>query len=187
MLKEVLHDKCTGGEVRMRPSNRWSVVVPIVVIVILVVLIVAGLQLSASVQKPDTLGKERPAKVDRVEGTDLSRVSLTKRAAERLAINTAPVRAQQVARKRMIGGEVAAVPAAGVKRTVVPYAAVLYDPQGGTWVYTNPEPLVFVRHRISVDYIEGDLAVLSEGPPPDTAVVIVGAAQLSGVEFGLGK
>ncbi len=68
----------------------------------------------------------------------------------------------------------------------VPYSAVLYDSNGNTWVYTNPEPLVFVRHPISIDYIKGDLAVLSEGLPAATAVVTVGVAELYGTEFEVG-
>jgi len=74
----------------------------------------------------------------------------------------------------------------GSRRKVVPYAAVLYDAHGDTWVYTNPEPLVFVRHRIMVDYINGDQAVLSEGPPAGTVVVTVGGAELFGAEFEIG-
>jgi hypothetical protein len=54
-------------------------------------------------------------------------------------------------------------------------------------VYTNPEPLVFVRHAIVIDYIEGDLAILSEGPDAETAVVTVGAAELYGAETGVSK
>jgi hypothetical protein len=74
-----------------------------------------------------------------------------------------------------------------MKRKLVPHAAVLYDPKGNTWVYTNPEPLVFVRHPISVDYIDADLAVLSDGPPPGAKVVTVGVAELFGTEFEIGK
>jgi hypothetical protein len=72
-------------------------------------------------------------------------------------------------------------------RKVVPYAAVLYGVHGETWVYSNPEPLVYVRQPIVVDYIEGDVAVLSEGPQVGTAVVTVGAAELFGTETGVSK
>jgi hypothetical protein len=75
----------------------------------------------------------------------------------------------------------------GQPRKLVPYNAVLYDTRGGTWVYTNPEPLVFVRQPIHVDYIEGEHAVLSEGPSPGTAVVTAGGAELLGTELGIGK
>jgi hypothetical protein len=72
-------------------------------------------------------------------------------------------------------------------RKVVPYEAVLYGVHGETWVYTNPEPLVFVRQPIVIDFIEGDLAFLSEGPEVRTAVVTVGAAELFGTETGVSK
>jgi multidrug efflux pump subunit AcrA (membrane-fusion protein) len=72
------------------------------------------------------------------------------------------------------------------QRLTVPYAAVIYDPRGEAWVYTNPEPLVFVRHRINVDYIEDGLAVLSDGPVAGTPVVMTGASELFGTEYKLG-
>lgn len=75
----------------------------------------------------------------------------------------------------------------GAQRQIVPFSSVIYDPTGSTWVYTNPEPLEYVRHLITVDYIDGDIAVLSAGPPTDTAIVAVGAAELFGLEFGIGK
>lgn len=75
----------------------------------------------------------------------------------------------------------------GTVRNVVPYAALLYGVHGDTWVYTNPEPLVFVRHPVHVDYIDNDWAVLSDGPPTGTAVVAVGVAELHGAEFKIGK
>lgn len=70
---------------------------------------------------------------------------------------------------------------------VVPYAAVLYGVNGETWVYSSPEPLVYVRQPIAIDYVEGDLAMLSEGPEVGTAVVTVGAAELFGTETGVSK
>ena len=70
---------------------------------------------------------------------------------------------------------------------IVPYAAVLYDLLGDTWVYSQQEHLVYVRAPIVVDYIDGDLAVLSEGPPAGTAVVTAGASDLYGAETGIGR
>ena len=75
----------------------------------------------------------------------------------------------------------------GAQRKIVPFSSVIYDPTGGTWVYTSPEPLEYVRHLITVDYIDGDIAVLSDGPPTDMAIVAIGAAELFGLEFGIGK
>ena len=64
---------------------------------------------------------------------------------------------------------------------------VIYDLDGATWVYTSPEPLVFVRYPIVVDYIEGDQAYLVEGPPAGTEVATVGVAELYGADTGVGK
>lgn len=75
----------------------------------------------------------------------------------------------------------------GVSRKIVPYAAVIYDVNGQTWVYTNPEPLTFIRQSISIDYIKGDSAFLTEGPVAGTEVVVVGGAELYGAETGVSK
>jgi RND family efflux transporter MFP subunit len=71
--------------------------------------------------------------------------------------------------------------------TVAPYSSLLYDIHGGSWVYENPGPGVFVRSRVEVDYIADNLAVLRRGPAIGTAVVTEGAAELFGTEFGGGK
>ncbi len=70
----------------------------------------------------------------------------------------------------------------GARHKVVPYGAVLYDAKGRSWVYTNPEPLVFVRQKIEIQNIEGDQAALSSGPAVGTAIVTVGAMMLYGAE-----
>ena len=64
---------------------------------------------------------------------------------------------------------------------------MLYDPNGDTWAYTNPEPLVFVRAPITVVTIDGNRAVLSAGPAAGTQVVTVGAAELLGTEYEVGE
>jgi hypothetical protein len=170
-----------------RSHRRWAVI-----------LIVAGLGVSACTQKSEMPVQSKPAKTEVVQGTELSRVTLSPKAAERLDIKTAAMRDEQVkARKSSAAGGVTAkatAAAAGAKeradvassstRKVVPTSAVLYDAKGKTWVYTNPEPLVFVRHAVSIDYIDGDRAVLLDGPASGTAVVTVGAAELLGTEYG---
>lgn len=70
---------------------------------------------------------------------------------------------------------------------VVPYSSVLHDTTGKGWVYTSPEPLVYVRERIDVDHIDGDVAYLKSGPKTGTNVVIIGVIELYGVETGIGK
>jgi hypothetical protein len=227
----------------------------------------------------------QPARIEPLKGSDVKRVTLTARAAERLDLKTVPVREEAVVRKRTAEGVVLALPGAGFslpegasaaalgtklsaaqpvlvrvplagdiervaqdrpvrvlpanakdgvagktakaakapdgtdakalyytveeagqelaapgervrvefhlagsgkQQRTVPHSAVIYDPRGDAWVYTNPEPLVFVRHRIKVAYIEGDLAVLSDGPPAGTPVVMTGAAELFGAEYRVG-
>jgi len=75
----------------------------------------------------------------------------------------------------------------GTLRKVIPYAALIYDLTGETWVYTSPEPLTFVRQPITVDYIDGDKAVLVDGPAAGTLVATVGVAELYGIDTGVGK
>lgn len=76
----------------------------------------------------------------------------------------------------------------GTEQKVVPYAAVLYDVDGGTWVYVKePDALAFTRESILVDYIEDDLAFLLEGPSSGTEVVTVGGSELYGAETGVSK
>jgi hypothetical protein len=136
-------------------------------------LMIAGLLLAACGQTSSaTAGKVAPAKVEKIDGTELNRVVLTEKAAQRLDIQTAPVREEQIK---------------GAQRKVIPYAAVVYDLQGKTWAYTNPEPLTFVRQAVTVDYIEGDNVVLVDGPPAGTAVVTVGVPELYGADTGIGK
>ena len=137
-----------------------------------VCLLAAGLVLAGCHQKSTAAAKVRPASVEHIEGSDVARVTLTEHAARRLRIQTAEVR--EVATTR------------SGRRMVVPYAAVLYDAQGDTWVYASPESLRYVRHAIEIDYIDGDMAVLSSGPPVGTTVVTVGALQLFGAEFEIG-
>ena len=70
---------------------------------------------------------------------------------------------------------------------MVPYEAVLYGLNGETWVYTNPERLVYVRDVIVVDHIDNDIAILADGPELGTEVVTVGVSLLYGAEVGVSK
>lgn len=70
---------------------------------------------------------------------------------------------------------------------VVPYASVLYDINGGAWVYESMGKHVYARRRVVVDHVVGPEAVLALGPKPGTKVVTDGAAELFGTEFGGAK
>jgi hypothetical protein len=248
-----------------------------------VALVLIAVPLLAGCGNRDIPDNVDPARVEEIPGSEFKRVIITEKAAERLEIQTVPIAEKPVLRKRMVGGEIVALPqgeatdggpvwarvsltesdvsqvdlgqpalvlaldrdddenqgwlaepdegpdrddpedidlpgedlaeelyyliagsdpslvagqavlveqvlsAPEALRKVVPYAAVLYGVHGETWVYSNAEPLAFVRQPITVDYIEGDLAILSEGPPVGTAVVTVGAAELFGTETGVSK
>jgi hypothetical protein len=120
---------------------------------------------ATTAEEPTT---EAAVTVEKGETPELTRLTLSKHAAERLGIETASV-----------------APDAS-SGTVVPYAAVFYDPQGKTWTYTSPSELVFVRAAITVASIDGDRAILTSGPPVGTSVVTVGVPELYGAETGVG-
>lgn len=138
-------------------------------------LLVAGLGLGACARAAGSESAEgasyskSAAKVEQIKGSDLSRVTLSERAAGRLGLETTKVGAGQAG------------------RTVVPYDAVLYDEQGVTWVYTTAGPMTFVRRRVTVERIQGDRAILRSGPRAGTTVVTVGAEELLGAELGVGE
>ncbi|MDH4197949.1 MAG: efflux RND transporter periplasmic adaptor subunit, partial [Candidatus Aminicenantes bacterium] len=70
---------------------------------------------------------------------------------------------------------------------VVPWASVLFDAQGGTWVYVRTAGTVFVRQRVELRHIVNGQAVLGRGLAAGAEVVVEGAAELFGTEFGVGK
>jgi RND family efflux transporter MFP subunit len=71
------------------------------------------------------------------------------------------------------------------EHVVVPWSAVLQDIHGGSWVYVQREPGVYVRTRIELQRVAGDIAILAKGPQPGANVVTVGVAELAGSEFGV--
>ena len=73
----------------------------------------------------------------------------------------------------------------GAHGLTVPYSAVVYEPDGSTWVYTQTEALTYQRAEITIGDINGDDVTLSDGPPEGTEVVSQGAAELVGVETGI--
>ncbi len=105
-----------------------------------------------------------PATVEEVAGLDVKRVTFDQAGADRVSLRTATVRKTS-------------------RGTVVPYAALIYDGQGIPWVYTNPEPLTFQRAKVVVDRIVDDVAWISDGPPPGTRVVTLGATEVYGAEL----
>ena len=142
-----------------RPSRRAQLAGGLVLVV--VALPVSG---CTEVETESATGYE-PSKLEPVKGDgDLQRVTFTAEGARRIGLRTATVRRR-------------------AKRTIVPYAALLYDPDGKTYVYTSPRSLEYVRAEVQVRRVEGDRVVLSDGPPVGTEIVTVGATEVYGTEL----
>jgi hypothetical protein len=118
------------------------------------------------------------SQVQDVPGGHLKQIRLTPHAVARLGIRTVTV-----------GRPLAPTAPAARPVTVVPYSAVLYAPDGSTWVYTVPQPLTYVRQQVVVTAVrgaKGDQAYLSTAPPAGTTIVSVGVVELYGTELGIG-
>ncbi|MGH2783910.1 MAG: hypothetical protein ACRDJ1_01475 [Actinomycetota bacterium] len=135
-------------------------------------LLIAALVVPACKQIEETSARSNPATIAETAQEGISSVTLTQQAVVRLGIATVAV------------GQVRS---AGATLKTIPYGAVIYDHAAKPWTYTNPEPLVYVRHAITIASIDGDTVLLTEGPPAGTRVVTVGAAMLFGAELGIGK
>lgn len=111
---------------------------------------------------------DEPAEVSEVPGLDVWKVTLTPKATERLGIETSQV--------STVEGSLA-----------VPSSSLWLDTKGVFWVYTNPEPNVYLRHAVDIVDDDGRFAVLSAGPVLGTDIVTVGVSELYGTEVGVGK
>src|SRR5437879_7422436 len=87
----------------------------------------AAASLAGCTQAADTGANDyvQPATVEDIPGSPVRRVVLTALAAQRLDVRTQPV---------------ATAPGGG-PLGAVPVRALVYDPEGRSWVYTNPQPL----------------------------------------------
>jgi len=114
----------------MSRTDRW----------ILVFLTTLALVVGACAQssEPETTSDEGPAHIEDIAGSEVKRVTLTDEAADRIGVQTVPVAAAD-------GG-----------RVKVPSATVLFDQQGRTWVFTEPEHDVFVREPVTVIGTNGE-------------------------------
>jgi hypothetical protein len=126
------------------------------------VLAIAALPVAGCTEvETETATGYEPSTLEPVKGNDdIQRVVFTEEGAKRVDLQTASVR-----------------------RNLVPYAALIYDPEGKTYVYTSPKPLEYLREEVEVDRIEGDRVLLSRGPPSGTKVVTVGVAEVYGTEL----
>ncbi|HSB67357.1 MAG TPA: hypothetical protein VLD65_12325 [Anaerolineales bacterium] len=112
----------------------------------------------------------KPLTIEHLDSnSEPTREILTMDAVKRLDLQVAPVQSVTVN---------------GKMQTVIPYASILYDTQGSTWVYVNTAPQTYVRHLVIVEDINGDEAILSNDElSQGTQVVTQGAEELFGAEF----
>jgi hypothetical protein len=128
------------------------------------VVLAAGLAVSACSEVESNLRESYPYKVEPLKGGDVQRVTMADETAALLPVETAAVGREG-------------------KRTVVPHEALIYNPDGDSFVYTKPKAETYVRALVKVVRVEGGEAVLSDGPPAATTIVTTGAAELLATEY----
>jgi hypothetical protein len=69
----------------------------------------------------------------------------------------------------------------------VPWAAVVHDAYGGTWVYEQVAPQTYARKRVLLHHVTDGYAALEIGPPIGAKVATAGVAELFGTEMGFAK
>jgi hypothetical protein len=138
-------------------------------VVAVVVVVTASVPLSACKEVAEESSSDgyTPAKLEAVKGNDdVQLVTFTAEGARRVGLQMAPVRRSGT-------------------RPVVPYAALIYDAEGKTFVYRRTRGLSFLREQVSVTRIDPPQVFLSRGPAPGTSVVTVGAAEVYGTELDI--
>ena len=147
----------TGGRrFQRRPRLLWTAL-----LVGLVPPLLCGCRGAESVAEP-----YEPASVATLAGVEVKQVTLTQEAARRVALQTVPTRRSG-------------------QHVVVPYASLIYDGQGATWVYATTAPLTFLRASVVVDRIDNDDVLLTRGPAVGVSVVTVGVAEVWGAELDI--
>jgi hypothetical protein len=134
------------------------------IVVIMVLLAVAGCGTATAT------GPQQPvARIERAGPHGVPSVVLSPLGAQRIGV--------QVARAAPAGGHPG--------QAVVPYSALLYEPDGTTVIYTVTGWLTYTRVAVSVAGIQ-DSRVDLTGVGPGAAVVTVGGEELLGVQDGVG-
>jgi multidrug efflux pump subunit AcrA (membrane-fusion protein) len=108
-----------------------------------------------------------PARMEHIGPGDALSVVLTPLGASRIAIKTAPA----IADGQLV---------------VVPYGALLYEPDGQTAVYVKVTGLIYTRRFVTVGTINGNDVMLTGGLQPGIVVVTQGGEELLGVQNGVG-
>lgn len=135
------------------------------IFVVAMALVVGGCTKTGAAPKAETPKREMVGKAD---AAGIKRITLKDVETQRLGIEFAEVTKS---------GE----------RLTMPYNALLYDPSGGEWAFASAEKNVYARTPLKVEAIEADKVYLAKGPAVGTKLVTNGAAELYGIEFGVGK
>jgi hypothetical protein len=97
-----------------------------------------------------------------------------------VSVALTPLGAQQVGIQTAV-----AASASGGGQAVVPYSALLYQPDGDSVIYMVTGPLTYTLAPVAVVSIQGNQVYLT-GLAPGTSVVTVGGEELLGVQDGVG-
>ena len=162
----------TGDQTRRGALNRTTLARACIGAVLLAAVVGAGFTPRAHTP-PAPVPRKQPVLSRALLGGSVApqRVTLTALEAERLAVATAAVTA-----------------APGIPADVrIPLSALIYDPQGAAWTYVAVGPAAYERAAVAVDRIDGDQVLVSASLRVGTPVVVAGAPELLGVEYGVGK
>lgn len=130
---------------------------------VLLAVVLAG---CAEIESSSRSDAYQPATLSSPDPNGIGTVSLTEEAAAHVDLATEPVQGRD-------------------GTLIVPYAALIYDKVGQTWVYTVVAKQSYRRVKVSVRSIDGQDATLSLGPSPGTLVVTTGSTQVYGSELGM--
>jgi hypothetical protein len=133
-----------------------------------------------------------PARLVGATGTTPGQIILSQLGKDRIGLQTAAAQsvpaAPPIVKTRVVAGvkHTTSTPAPPpADKVIVPYSALVYDPSGKVYVFTQRSPLTFVEVPATVDRISGNSAYLTVGPKPGVKVVTVGAEELYGVQTGV--
>lgn len=127
-------------------------------------LLASGVVLGACSEVESNLRENQPYTVEGPEDAAIKTIKMEDATAALLPVETATVRRDG-------------------KRKVVPHEAVIYNPEGGAFVYTKPKAQTYIREPIEIVRVDGDDATLSDGPRAGTEIVTTGSAELLATEY----
>jgi len=126
--------------------------------------IAAAAVLGACSEVESNVRENQPYTVEGPEDAAIKRVKMEDATAALLPVETATVRKEG-------------------SRKVIPHDALIYSPDGGSFVYTKPRAETYIRAPVDVLRVTGNRAVLTDGPRAGTTIVTTGSAELLATEY----